>query len=625
MATLFTEREARALAPPEKLSPSQWAEENRYLPSSVAAEPGRYRNSRTPYIAGIIDAILEPWLEELVILKAAQLGFTTALQNLIGWCVCQEPAPSLLVMPSEDECAKIVKEQLVPLIETTPILQDRIGDSPRAVTQNTLLFDSMPLYLGWAGSPQSLARRACRYVFLDEVDKYPSFSGRDAAPIPLARKRSSTYLHRARIVIGSTPTTRDGAIWQAYEGCGDRRLFWVPCPHCSSYQTLAFSQIIFNSPDVTAIEDRAKQADFIATNNAAHYECCHCKGTIRDKHKPAMLNRGVWLSEGQTVSKDGGVHGERPKAKRVGFQISAIYSPWVSFSQMAAQFVRSIGNHGAMMEFKNQWLGEVFEDVETSFKVDDLRLQVTDAPPAGTIPTWADRLIATADVHEHRINFVLRAHGRDDRSQLIHFGDVPTFEDLTKLCLDSQYMIDGGHGDSLQPCLLFIDAGYRTDEVYSYAQTDARIKAILGARDFKPRQMLAWSTPAKSLGISVCTIDTQYFKSKLATLRSSGKWIINNGVTDEYLRHMAGEHKIVDREGRSIWQKISSGAQNHFLDCEVYQLAAADFIRTDLLPDEGTLERQRAANREQRRQVARPAPRKQSWLGNTSQWLQSTR
>lgn len=612
---VFTSKEARALAPPEKLSPSVWAEQNRWLPSSVAAEPGRFRNSRTPYMAGIIDAILEATLEELVIIKAAQLGFTTALQNLIGWCVCMEPAPSLLVMPSEDECAKIVKEQLTPLVETTPALMDRLVPGERGITQTTLLFDTMPLYLGWAGSPQSLARRACRFVFLDEVDKYPAFSGRDAAPIPLARKRSSTFGHRARIIIGSTPTTRDGAIWQAYEGCGDRRTYWVPCPHCSTYQTLAFTQIIFKAPE--SISDRAKQADYIHTNNAAHYECKSCKGIIVDKHKARMLSRGVWLSETQTIDKDGLVHGERPQAKRVGFQISAIYSPWVTFSQMAAQFVRSIGNHGAMMEFRNQWLGEIFEDVETSFKADDLREQLATAPEAGVVPTWADRLIMSADVHEHRINFVIRAFGRD-KSQLIHFGDVPTFEDLTQF-FNSRYQL--GNGDFLQPCLMFIDAGYRTDEVYSYAQTDNRIKAILGARDYKPKQQLSWSTPAKSIGISVCTIDTQYYKTKLATLRAGSSWLINNAVTDEYLRHLAGEHKVNDRKGNSVWQKVSSGAQNHFLDCEVYQLAASDFIQTHLLPDEQTLVQMRNANRQQREQVRRQ-PRKTPWLGNTSQWLQ---
>lgn len=618
---LFTTKEAGALAPPLKLSPSAWAEEYRYLPSSVAAEPGKYRGARTPYIAGIIDAIQEPWLEELVIIKAAQLGFTTAIQNLIAWAVDQEPAPALLVMPSQDESRKIVKEQLQPLVENTPRLLAHLADDAWAVTADTILFDSMPIYLGWAGSPQSLARRACRYVFLDEVDKYPSFSGRDAAPIPLARKRTSTYLHRARIVIGSTPTKPDGAIAQAYAGCGDRRQYHVPCPHCQEHQVLVFSQIRFDSAEVKAIDDRAKRADFILTTTAAHYECCHCCGVILDRHKPAMLTRGQWLSENQRIDKAGVITGERPKAKRVGFQISGIYSPWVSFSAMAAQFVRSIGDSGAMMEFRNQWLGEVFEDIDNIGKSPDLSEIVVTSPDAGRIPKWAGVVVATADVHEHRIDFVLRAHGRDDRSQLIHEGDVPTFDDLTSLCLNSSFQIEGCD-DILKPFIMFVDAGYRTNEVYAFSQTDARIKPTLGARDYNPKSLLVWSVPSKELGVNVGTIHTQYYKDKLATLRKSGKWLINKMASAEYLRQMASEHKVIDREsGKSIWKKVSAGAANHRFDCEVYQLAAADFIQANTMPDESALEAIRMANRKQREVVQQRPAQSSGWLGNTKKWL----
>ena len=617
MNEIFTLKEKRALTPPSKLLPSQWAEANRTLPSSVAAEAGRYRNSRTPYMAGIIDAICERTLEEIVIIKAAQLGFTTAIQNLLGWMVCQEPAPALIVMPSEAACKKLVKEQLEPLIDTTPALQSLIADDAYAITNDSLNFDSMPIYLGFAGSPQSLATRACRYVLLDEVDKYPAFSGKDASPIDLARKRTSTFQHRARIVIGSTPTTRDGAISKSYESCQDKRSYHVPCPHCNAYQQLTFSQIIFNQSDVKEIEDKATKADYIQMHCKAYYECSACKGTILDKHKPQMLLKGIWLSQNQRV-EDGQIIGERPKAKRVGFQISSLYSPWVSFSQVAAQFVRSDGDYGSMMEFRNQWLGEIFEDIETSFKTDDLRLTIHEAPKAGVVSKWAGILLAGADYHDNRINFVIRAFGNNDRSQLIHYGDVSTFGEL-QLLLDNEYQIEDSD-DTYKTGLVFVDSGYKPDDVYSYAQNDtSRIKAIKGVQE--ARQTISWSTPNKSLGIQLGILDTTYYKSKLANLRSSGKWLINSGVQENYLRQMASEHKVMDKSGKSVWKKVSSGSQNHWFDCEVYCLAAADFLNTNLLPDETALVSNREQNKIQRNQILRPLPKQKSWLGNTSNWL----
>jgi phage terminase large subunit GpA-like protein len=624
---VFTERESAALAPRKRVTPSEWGDENRYLPGSVAAEPGRYRGDRVPYMAGIIDAVLEDCVEEIVVIKAAQIAFTTGIQNLIGWCVDQEPGPMLLVMPSEDESGNIVEEQLRPLIENCPRLQELLCDDGQAITKHAILFDTMPIYLGWSGSAQSLARRACRYVILDEVDKYKSFSGRDAAPIPLARKRTSTFQHRARVIMGSSPTTADGAIAVAYSECGDHRQFHVPCPYCNGYQTLAFGQLRFDSDEIKAIQDRARKADFILETDAAFYECRHCKGAILEKQKPQMLRQGVWLSDNQTIDKSGRVLGNRPVAKRVGFQISAMYSPWVSFSRMAAQFVRSLGDYGAMMEFKNQWLGEVFENLDSAVKFDELTPELAAAaPPAGIVPKWAGVLLATVDVHDTHLDFVIRAHGRDDRSQLVHEGEASTFGDITKICLDSVFQIEASE-EVLSVDTLFIDAGYRTDEVYEFSKSDGRIKPTLGARDYFPSKVMTWKMVSQELGVNVGTIDTQYYKTKLATLRHSGKWLINNRASPEYLRHMASEHKVIDRKsGKSIWQKISSGTPNHRFDCEVYQLAAADFVQANLLPDEATLVKIRddaAAQRKNlRNQALRPSS---SWLGNTKKWLRVNR
>ena len=49
------------------------------------------------------------------------------------------------------------------------------------------------MVLSGANSPSSLASRAIKYVFFDEVDKYPVFSGKEANPIKLATERTKTF------------------------------------------------------------------------------------------------------------------------------------------------------------------------------------------------------------------------------------------------------------------------------------------------------------------------------------------------------------------------------------------------------------------------------------------------
>ncbi len=627
MPGLFTPAERLALAPPERLTPSQWADRYRYLPSNVTAEPGRYRSSRTPYLVGIIDSILEP-IEEIVVKKAAQVGYTTGLQNLIGWSIDQDAAPVLLVMPSQDEARKLVDEQIIPLIDSCPQLQTHLLRSdPNAITKEVLKFDTMPLYLGWSGSAATLGRRSVKTVLMDEVDKFNPFSGRDAAPIPLARKRVTNYRHRGRVLIGSTPTTADGEVSKAFAGCPDKRAFQCPCVHCGIFQTLTFPQIKFTTPDIA---DPAVRADYIALHpEATHYECVGCRGRITDAHKPALLARGVWASEGQVIDRHGNADRPRPAAKRVGFHLSALLSPWVSFAQVASAFIRAQDDYGALMEWRNQTMGETHEAVVTTFKADDLRQQRPTAPDAGIVPRWAGKVIATADVHLNRYNFVVRAHGRGDRSQLLTAGTCDTLEDLTRICLNTPFQVQGST-QTMLPAIMFVDAGYRTDEIYAYSQTDGRIKPCLGARSYNPDRLLHWAMASKELGVNVVTIDTQYYKTKLATLRSSGKWKITKVVDDDYLTQMAGEHKVVDRKsGREVWVKISSGAQNHFMDCETYNLAAADHLQTNLLPDEPTMEAELMKSERQHEQdKQQPVPRSypmpppsNSWLGNTSKWF----
>ena len=49
-------RFASNLAPPERWTPSEWAEQCRVLGTEETSEPGTFRFDRTPYFRGILDA-----------------------------------------------------------------------------------------------------------------------------------------------------------------------------------------------------------------------------------------------------------------------------------------------------------------------------------------------------------------------------------------------------------------------------------------------------------------------------------------------------------------------------------------------------------------------------------------
>jgi phage terminase large subunit GpA-like protein len=60
-----------------RLPLSQWIETNLALPDDVSARPGSVR--LYPYQRGIADAISDPLIERVTVVKSARIGYTTLL------------------------------------------------------------------------------------------------------------------------------------------------------------------------------------------------------------------------------------------------------------------------------------------------------------------------------------------------------------------------------------------------------------------------------------------------------------------------------------------------------------------------------------------------------------------
>src|SRR6185295_16141868 len=72
-------------APPPPQTVSEWAGENRKLSSESSAEPGPWRNERVPYLRDIMDTHNDPRVRETWVMKGAQIAFTEAINNIIGY------------------------------------------------------------------------------------------------------------------------------------------------------------------------------------------------------------------------------------------------------------------------------------------------------------------------------------------------------------------------------------------------------------------------------------------------------------------------------------------------------------------------------------------------------------
>jgi phage terminase large subunit GpA-like protein len=181
---------------------------------------------------------------------------------------------------------------------------------------------------------------------------------------------------------------------------------------------------------------------------------------------------------------------------------------------------------------------------------------------------------------------------------------------------------------------MLVDSGYRTDEVYQFAKSDERIKPVKGDSD-NQTMPLKESGAGNRWGVTMYTLNTQLLKDRLAIFQADPlRWILNNKVDEVYLQHLAAEQKQIVN-GVARWEPKSNGTPNHYLDCEVYQLAAAEIARCDLL------QAPQVFNAVETPKPTQPTPpkstpaieikelefqkentqRRTSYLGDTRQWL----
>jgi phage terminase large subunit GpA-like protein len=180
----------RSLIPPPKLRLSEWIEQTIVLPAGVSALPGKVR--LFPYQIGIADAITDPGIEYLSLVKSARCGFTTLLTAAIGSYVANDPAPILCLLPTEQDCRDYVVNDIEPIFSATPCLRGSLAaDRVDGEDRNTLLSKRFPggsLKIVAARAPRNLRRHTARVLIVDEADACET--GSEGNLIRLAERRT---------------------------------------------------------------------------------------------------------------------------------------------------------------------------------------------------------------------------------------------------------------------------------------------------------------------------------------------------------------------------------------------------------------------------------------------------
>lgn len=560
------------------LTVSQWADAHRVLSGKASAEPGPWRTDRTPYLKEVMDCLsTTSTVQRVVLMAGAQLGKTEGGANWLGYVIDHAPGPMLMVQPTVDMAKRLSKQRLESLISETPVLREKIAPARSRDSGNTMFSKEFPggmMILTGANSATGLRSTPCRYIFLDEVDAFPSDVDGEGDPVTLAERRSTTFSRR-KIFMTSTPTVKDFSRIESEYLLSDQRRFFVPAPCCGAMQWLKWPQMKWDDNEPSSVR----------------YKCEACGELFNESHKTRMLTAGEWRA---TAPGD---------SKTAGFHISSLYSPlgWKSWEEVVEDFLRSKGDAPRLKTWVNTVLGETWEEDYASKVSADALLQRCEPYASGQLPEGALAVTIGVDVQGgggsagDRLAVSVWAWGREEEGWLIDhqeiFGDPCRPEVWKQLDVLVLHQWEHASGGKLRADVVCVDSGgHATAEVYQYARERAgsgviaikgqsqRGKAPIGKASKVDinAQGRTLKRGAQVFPVGGDTIKTTLFGRLKHNEPGPGFLHFHAQTGSEYFEQLTAEKQALRYvKGFPVreWVKKPS-ARNEALDCLVYAYAA---------------------------------------------------
>ncbi len=546
-------RALQALRPPADLPTADWIEQHIYLPQTASALPGRMR--LWSYQRGICDALDDPTVERVTVLKSARIGYTALLSGIIASYVANSPAPILAVQPTADD-ARDYAVDLEQLFEASPALRGLLSDEADETGRSTMLNRRFPggsLKFIAAKSPRNLRRHTAKILIMDEIDGFEV--SQEGDPIELATMRTMTFRDR-KIIAGSTPVFDYGPATRLYDQ-SDKRIYEVPCPDCGDHSEIMWRDIRWPEGDP----------------EAAEWCCPNCGSFVGERHKPAMVAAGRWRATAP------GVKGH------AGFQINALISPHhnARWGKLAAEFLKAKRSPDTLQTFTNLVLGEPWKTEGDDLDEHEL-FGRREAFRLANLPEDVLWLTAGVDCQDDRLECTIMGHGESDLFILDHrvfWGPIDgeqVWEDLDSLLGERWTHPKGGTLRVDAACIDSGDGGH-TEIVHGFTRSrfGRRVVSIKGVPGFS-RPFLQRSG-SKGTMLWLCGVDA--IKSQLFARLARGAGIrFSDALEPIYFEQLTSERRVVRYvRGRpeARFERIT-GRRAETLDSTVYAWAARHLI-----------------------------------------------
>lgn len=568
---------------------SQWADENRYLTSESAAEPGRWHTGRVPFMEEIMDNMSpnSPF-NDCILVKGVQIAGTESMLNVVGCYMDIAPCPIMYVMPTIEVAKGFSESRVDPMIQASPALSAKVRPSRERDSGNTKFVKRGPGFIftiSGSNSAASLRSRPVRVLLLDEVDAYPNDADGEGSPIKLALKRQVTFGLKRKTMLVSTPTLEHTSqIWPAYLNT-DQRKYFVPCPYCGHMQELKFENLRYSKDDTANVR----------------YECSgpDCSEVIEERFKTKMLAKGKWIA----------TNPEKHSATKRGYHINSLYSPigWLSWSSIVEEYEEAVreNDDNKMKVFVNTILGEPWKE---KGEVPDYKnlYNRRESYKIGTPPKEVVFLTAGVDVQKDRLEILINGWGRHNKiysvEYLVYPGQTSDNDVWDRLAMLPGSTWEREDGILLPLRLMAVDTGYNTSKAYEFCRRFNPTQVIpIKGQDKQnvmvvpPRQVDTTAAGDKIGKLKVWNIGVSMIKSEIYGRLKLEK---ENGVAprgyiffpqydEQFFRGITSEQlQVVIKNGFKKYEWVKTYHGNEPLDCLVYSRAAAAVVGIDRMSED---------------------------------------
>lgn len=648
--------EAWKPVPPEPVP--DWSTSCLRLSPDFEAGGGDFDISGRPWWQEPLECYLDPQVRSVVMPAATRVGKTICLIAGILWCAENAPAPGMLVMPDQGTAIEMRDRIYANAIASKVRGQFKRIKIPSEYLWNSRWIDlgSMRVYLAWSGSRQRLRGRACKRVWLSEVDVYRG-DKKAGNPIASAHQRTGAfynYLHWHE----SSPSQHPSDICTMEEQCTDRRRWHAQCPHCGAYQELRFFPYkagdLAGRGGISGLKnEHGEWLSPLEAKHQAHYVCVNgCK--ITNAQKGRFVENGRWITKGQKVMPDGRVKGKpAPSRDSVSFHLWAIHNDTKSFGDIAQAYLLA-RLEGTIPDFWGNWLGLAFTQTGKIPTWNELGRRMAWTNARTTVPHHCWFLTCGVDVQDDVVYYSVRGWAPGCTSWLVDWGffereagdeNELVKSDLAKLTqlLNRRFKVVDDEGPASNPLgrqtmtirLLNIDSNHRTMDVHNWIHSlpesltrgpRARVRAVRGDAKVDPTVRYRKHTLEQNTrtgepyegGLEQWGIYVYHFYQDLAERlagapNQSGSWHVTRDAVvagKNYLQQVTNFHRVVkvdERTGKKkgVWEPRSGTIDVDYWDTEIYSMVASHMVVGDLGWDAAAWEKQwKRKHKPKRRQRA---------------------